>query len=226
MGFFDGIGNAFKNVGDVGGGIVKGIGTALPITAGLAGIGSAGIPGAIGGLVGGEYLRNQLQGGGPDSPQAPGVDPRYKEIKDSQFKQAKDFRGNLSGFENDLFRDYRNMGLRDLASQVKTTSNSLGRRGLGYGGIAEGAQAKNAANFSYGMAKGKSDIHRSSEDMANQLDADALNSGLLFQKTQQGIQDTVYNQAIQEYQNRNSAMNGIFQGAGQGIGMGLARRTS
>ncbi len=223
MGFLDDLGKSASDIGGAIGGVAKQATSILPGSMAI-GLNGAGLPGMLAGAIGGEYIRNQTQGGGADKPATPGVDPNIAAIKDAQTNSAVNFRQNMPGFENDTYNQFRNQGLRGLATQMHNTTESMNSRGLGYGGLAAGAQAKNAAGFASNMAQSKEDIANQSENMANQLDADALNSGNLLRQTQQGIQDTIYNQALRDYQIRNNSMGQIMGGIGTGVGMGMARK--
>ncbi len=125
-----------------------------------------------------------------------------------------------AGFKGDLYNQFRNKRLTDLASDQKTADKRMGHRGL-FGPGAYGVQAKNLANASGDIAEGKGKINSFADEQAAQIRASVLTQGLQVRQTQQSIYDTIYNSALNDYQAKRKSQDQFMQGAGMVIGAGI-----
>lgn len=125
------------------------------------------------------------------------------------------------GFKGDLYNQFRNKRLADLASDQRTTEKRMGHRGL-FGPGATGVQARNLANASSDIAEGKGKINSFADEQAAQIRASVLTQGLQVRQTQQSIYDTIYNSALNDYQAKRKSQDQFMQGAGMVIGAGIA----
>ncbi len=126
-----------------------------------------------------------------------------------------------TGFKGDLYNQFRNKRLTDLASDQKTADKRMGHRGL-FGPGAYGVQAKNLANASGDIAEGKGKINSFADEQAAQIRASVLTQGLQVRQTQQSIYDTIYNSALNDYQAKRQSQDQFMRGAGMVIGAGIA----
>lgn len=125
------------------------------------------------------------------------------------------------GFKGDLYNQFRNKRLTDLATDQKSSEKRMGHRGL-FGPGAYGVQARNLANASADIAEGKGKINSFADEQAAQIRASVLTQGLQVRQTQQSIYDTIYNSALNDYQAKRKSQDQFMQGAGMVIGAGIA----
>lgn len=213
MGFFDDIGSTIGNIGN----ILKPIAGVLPISGGLAGR-AGGLPGIIGGIGGGQYASDQIQGGGPGVPPPPAEDPRIAEITKAKQQQAKEFRAGIPGLEAGMTRQYKLQAHNDLAGQLAQIRRDAAKRGIMNSGIRLGNEAGAQGAEASNIAKMKNMLHTNIASQADQLDQDAINSAVTQTQIQQQLQDNIYNQALKQLQEKNSALSGIGTAVGGLVG--------
>ncbi len=160
-------------------------------------------------------------------PQNPVFDPQQQPQMDAA-KQQYDLRQKMEGLANDfqspdgvqkdIYHKFRNERLGNLVTDQQSSERRLAKRGLGYGGIAQGANARLQGDASFDLETGKSKIKSAAEEQASQIRADALGSAIKQRQDKQAVFDVVYSQAIDEYRHRRDAMKAVGQGAGMVIG--------
>lgn len=118
------------------------------------------------------------------------------------------------GYQGEAFNQFKNKVLGDLAVSSKGAQLNMARRGLGSGGMAQAEQAKLAAGASKDIAVGKQDISREAENLAQQVEANHLNSAIQQRNMKQQAYNTVYNSALQSYMQRKQASRQLASTAG------------
>lgn len=166
--------------------------------------------------VGSAYYAMGLDKERPEAPDAPRINENLSRLKQKQMEQAKQFRENLPGMKNKMATDLRVEANDAMAAQAKNINESNSRRGLLYGGINAGqqAQAKGAAQSR--LAKAISSNNVNLENAADAMDAQAIETGMGIQQSQQAIQNQLYSQA-QARLNGENMMTGSMLGAAGGI---------
>lgn len=166
--------------------------------------------------------KNAAQGGQDavyDPTQQPAMDAAKQQydLRKQQVALATDFE-NPGGIQQDIYNKFRNERLRDLGTDQQSTQRGLSKRGLGYGGIAQGANARLQGDAEYDLQTGKSKIRSAAEEQAQQIKADTLNTAVQQKNAQQVIFNHVYSSALDEYRNRRNTLKAVGQGAGAIIG--------
>lgn len=142
-----------------------------------------------------------------------------EDLKQQQLGIASDIEGE--GFKGDLFNQFRNRRLKDLATDQSVTEKRMAHRGL-LGPGAEGVKQKNLSNASGDIAEGKGKIRSFADEQAAQIRASVLNQGLKERQTKQYMYDSIYNSALQDYQMKRASQDEFMKGAGMVIGAGIA----
>lgn len=154
-------------------------------------------------------------------PSAPGVDPGVAAMQQQQQQQAQQFRANLPQNEQMMFQNAAQNANRQLGQNLNNINQNSNSRGLMYGGINQGLQAKERANTQVQLAQTRENINDQMNNAANQMDAAAIGTGMAIQQSQQSIQDQIYNQALMNMMNQNQSFGSVL-GAGAMIGaMGM-----
>src|SRR3954465_13721606 len=65
------------------------------------------------------------------------VDPRLKDIRDRQIKQATDYRSNLAGYRDEQTNLAKDASRNNLAQSIRQSNTNANARGLLYGGYRE-----------------------------------------------------------------------------------------
>lgn len=150
---------------------------------------------------------------GSDAPEAPGVDSNLQRLKEAQLQNAKNFRTNLPGMKSQMTQDLRQTSNAQLSNDLGTIQNNNSARGLLYGGVNQGQKAGQRANSQIKLASGIGAINSGLDNAANTLDAQAIETGVGIQQTQQAIQNQLYSQAMTQM-NANNSMIGSAVGTG------------
>ncbi len=129
-----------------------------------------------------------------------------------QKQLASDIRSE--GSQNEIFGNYRNQVLGDLAQNQRATGQSLQRRGLGYGGVAQGAKLRLNSEASGNLATGKQNIATEAEKEARDVEANAMNYGIQQRNLQQQHFNTVYNAALDSYMRKKAGNAALGKGIG------------
>jgi hypothetical protein len=138
---------------------------------------------------------------------------KQQEIRDKQLGIAKEFE-DPNGIPSEAFRRFRSERMKDLSADQRSQKRSLSRRGLGYGGIAEGADARLQTEAGYDLETGKSKIKSAADEQAQQIRNDVLNNAIKEQQTKQVLFDSVYNNALNDYRQRRQSMKSFGQAVG------------
>lgn len=174
----------------------------------------------VGGIL--PALGDNLYGSGPDAPPVPGTPGALDQLKQAQINTAKDFRQNLPGMEGQLGNQLASSSNQQLGQDTSSLKQMNSRRGLLYGGVNAGGENKLRASAQGGLSAAKSQLHAGLESQANQLDSEAIQTGVAIQQSQQQMQNLIYQQALARMQSENAMMGSLFQAGGMAAGMALA----
>jgi hypothetical protein len=160
--------------------------------------------------------------GDPNSPPpAPGVNPALTNLQTQQQTNATNFRNNIPQMEQSMGEQLKASANQTMGQQLGGLGSYNSSRGMGYGGVNQGQQQRVRSAAQSGVAQGQSNINAGLQNAANTLDAEAVNTGLGIQQTQQSIQNNIYSQAMTQM-NANNSMVGGFLGTGLLAGLVLA----
>lgn len=154
---------------------------------------------------------------GPKAPDAPGVDPNLAKLKEKQLKQAGDFRQNMPNMVRIMSEDLKRDSNQAMNAGVRKTREDYASRGLVHSGLRQGAEAGKRAQAQAGLAQGVSAINADMENAANTLDAQAVETSLGVQQTQQAIQNQIYSQAQARLAGQNHMVGSAIGGIGGGL---------
>lgn len=129
-----------------------------------------------------------------------------------QKKMAEELRSD--SYKEEAYAPFRRSVLSDLAQSNRQLNQSLSRRGIGFGGLADSARARLNKNAAGELAAGKADISSASEAKAKDVEANSLNFGIQQRNLRQQMFNTVYNSALQSYMQRKSGNSGLLRGLG------------
>lgn len=203
------------------GGIAKKAATVVGATAGSA------VGGPIGGMIGkglGDSLGGAITGEGVGvQPNAPGLDPRLKEIREGQVKQAQDFR---KGIPEEKARQANMAGdasRRDLASKMAGVKASANQRGLLYSGLRQAGEGTAAAQSAADLARQTASTNAGLDEKARALESTAVTGSYNNLNQQQNMAGDALKIALEDRQARSGAMAGLGKELGS-LGGGLMAR--
>lgn len=150
-------------------------------------------------------------GGDPAAPTAPGVNPALTNLQTQQQTNATNFRNNIPQMEQSMGEQLKSQANQMMGQGMSQINNSNNARGMGYGGVNQGQQQKLRAQTQSGVAQGQSNINAGLQNAANTLDAEAVNTGVGIQQTQQSIQNQIYSQAMTQMNANNSMVGGFLE---------------
>lgn len=139
------------------------------------------------------------------------------QLRQQQLNQASDLENPYGNYQTDAYRTFRDKQLRDLADTNKLSRHNMAKNGL-YGPGSEGLQASNVGTTAQNLALGKNAIRTSAEQEAKGVRNDVLNNALDQRRTQQQMYDTVYNNALADYQNKRAALKTVGTAIGAAVG--------
>lgn len=153
----------------------------------------------------------------PD-PSPPPADPRIAKIKQGQNDLYNNFSANKPQTERTMLRQYQLQAHRDLADQQAQIRRDAASRGIMNSGIRLGNEQNANSRYASNVADAKSNINSATDQMQQELQAEAADAGFMQQRISADLNDTIYNQALKNMANRNAAINGIGQAGGQVAG--------
>lgn len=155
--------------------------------------------------------------GGTDEnkpPQAPPTNPALSQLQQQQQQQAKDFRANMPNMVRMMSENLKSQANQGLSEGLRQTKSDYNTRGLLYSGMRQGKEAQLRGKAQAGLAAGISGINADVENAAHTMDAQAVETGVGIQQTQQAIQNQIYSQAM-------ARMSGNNQMISSALGTGL-----
>lgn len=197
-----------------------------PISAAAGAVGNA-IGGPTGGAIAGFganpagfLMGSQLSGliNPQEAPGAPGTDASLAMMHQQQLAYAKNFQENLPQTQQKVAQQLTNASNQTMNAQVRQVKNQNNARGLTYSGVNQGQQQAVRSNAQQQLAGGISAANANLENASNTLNAQAVETGVGIQQTQQAIQNQIFQQQMSQMQSQNS----IF---GSALGTGILAAT-
>lgn len=139
---------------------------------------------------------------------------KQQDLLQQKQQQASDFRSGIPQLEGTLTRQYQRDSHNQLAQQLAQIRRDSSRRGLFYSGARIGGEAKAEANAGANLAEMRAQLHSGALSQADQLDKEAIDSGITQMEIQQQLNDNIYNQALKNLAAKNAGMAGIGAGIG------------
>lgn len=161
---------------------------------------------AIGNVIG--FNKNTM---GSTSQSAPEIDPRLKQIRDAQIKQATDYRTNMKSMKDEQYNQAAEGSRQDLASRLAGVTSNMNNRGLLFSGLNQKARADTTQGVASDLAQTRANLNNRIDDQANALDSQALGTSFAAQQAQQGLNDSTYQSNLARAQLRQTAVNNLFQ---------------
>lgn len=162
-----------------------------------------------GGFIPWVYASKKMLGGGGKDQSVPDADlSSLTQLRDTQQKQAKEFRGNMSGMQEDADRAGRVQGRSELARQLSANTSNFNQRGLLYGGGKGAADMGASANIATQLAGQSGDTRNTLENQARGFEDQAVQTGMSLRDMQQQAEDARFQQALS---NREARMRGLGQ---------------
>lgn len=149
-----------------------------------------------------------------EAPAAPAMNPELQRLHDQQQSQAKEFRSNLPSMKNQMSEDLKVQNNQAVNQANKQTQGANSARGLLYSGINQGQKLANRSQGQSRLAAATSEANTSLDNAANNMDSQAIQTGVGIQQNAQAIQNQIYSQA----QARLAGQNAI---TGSAIGFGM-----
>lgn len=145
-------------------------------------------------------------------------------LRDQQQAQAKQFRANQPGMQEDQDRTNRVQARNQLAGSMANVGKNYNARGLLYSGLRSRDNMGAAAQAASGLESAKAQTASDLEQTGREYENNALQSGLTVQGMQQDAADQAYQSALQARQAKLGAVNSVFGAGGTILGSMLGRR--
>lgn len=178
-----------------------------------------------------KYGLDVFKGGQLPGAQYPAASKSLLDITTGQNKAADDYRANMGAAGDKLSSMYNNQARKTLAKSIKQTRNDFNRRGLLRSGLRMGAESSAKAGAASDMDNYRYNLNKQLLGNANQMDANALGSGLLYTGNAPGLGASALSGPANDLSNNISDMEasqkiygGLFGGLGSGLGTAIARR--
>lgn len=152
------------------------------------------------------------------------VDGKYKEMVGKQAEYANQFRSRLPAYQKEAADIGADRGKFELARQLAGTRSNLSGRGMLYGGVGQGMQARDQSKLASGLASQRNQINVQSEEAAREMELEALQRAMELRQMEQDINDANYNAQMDANQRSTGMVRGVLSGVGGllgGIGGGL-----
>lgn len=157
---------------------------------------------------------NKLMGGGGGQIDMGQNDTRLGKMRDMQQKAAADFEKNQQGYvgkQTDLAADSTRQALANRMAGIKAAASG---RGLLYSGLRAGEESNARAQASSGMSQQRANINQGAEEMKQNLQNQAVDTGTAINQMQQQREMQKYNLAQQQAGQRGGLLKGLLGGAG------------
>lgn len=142
--------------------------------------------------------------GSSGTPTAPPVPTALQNLQQNQISNANTFAQSLPGMKQQAASGLGQASAVKTAQTVNQNQSNLSARGLGYGGMSAGANASARASGTAGLLNSVSQSNAGFDNASNTMDAQAVETGVGIQQTQQSIQNQLYSQALSAQEANNS----------------------
>jgi hypothetical protein len=153
------------------------------------------------------------------------------EIMKDQIGRSEDYRNKIGETGDALSHQYNQQAKSRLARSIKDVRGGFNRRGLLRSGMRMGAESGARASSASDMDAYRLNLNRQLLGNANQMDTNALNSGLLYAGAAPSLgsgalagQQINLDNQISDQRAQQSLYGGLFSGIGSATGAALARR--
>ncbi len=148
------------------------------------------------------------------------VNPMVAQVQGQQLAQANNFNANMGNYEKDQINSATDANrLKTAQDQQAGTANS-NARGMLYGGHNENQNNEIAANNTNALNSRIANINMNAQNTGQQLNNQAVNSGLVLQGLNQNVANQQYNAAMNQQQQNAQGFNSLVSGVGGLIGGG------
>jgi len=149
--------------------------------------------------------------GAPSPPKTPGS---LDELKQQQQQYAQQFSQNLPQMQKNMAGLLTQQANQQMQGQMQTVKNRNNARGMAYGGVNQGEQQQVRATTEQNLGRAIAGSNANLENAANTLNAQAVETGVGIQQTNQAIQNQIFQQQMAQMNSNNSMM-------GSALGTGL-----
>lgn len=146
------------------------------------------------------------------------LDPRIKDLQAQQVQQAQDFQNNLGGYQGSLNDQAENTTRNSMAQKMADVRSASNSRGLLYSGLRQGQEAGVGAESASKLANQRAAINERTQNVSNQMNQNAIQSGLQMQQAQQAMADQNYEMANKQAEQKQKAAQGLIGGIGKTVG--------
>lgn len=169
--------------------------------------------GAVGSILGGVEAK----------PAAPAF-TELEELKNKQQQRAKDFRAGQAGMLSEANTAARQAGTEELNRKRSELDKNLSGRGLLYGGARTAGNVGLESDLASGLAMKSAETSKALEQQGQNLEDQALNTGLLLRSSEQDAATQKFQQAMAERESRLKGISSIGNSLGLLGGAYLGRK--
>lgn len=153
--------------------------------------------------------------------QLPHENPKLIELMKKQRQKAQDFRANMPGYADSIYKPYERSAKAGLVDTIRDTRRSFNRRGLYGSGMQTGAEYAAKGQTAADLSAKRMDVNRLLENQATQMEGAPLATAyniagqnpMLGQASLNGLASGLDT----DIANMN-AQQALWTGGGQGIG--------
>jgi hypothetical protein len=147
------------------------------------------------------------------------IDPRLKEISRQQSERASQFRSNLPNFTKDKFNMESAQRKNEAAGQIQQGRADASSRGLLFSGIQQGRELGAQGGLASTLARRRQEINQEGQDQANQMEMQAINTGMGVLGQETGINKQYYDIDEDRRDRKAAILSKGAQAAGSSAGM-------
>lgn len=164
-----------------------------------------------------QQTADYLSGKSSKGPAAPDGGGASNPALSAQQQYAQKFQKELPQMQAKMAQQLTQQSNQQMQGQLKGVNQNNFSRGLGYGGVNAGQQAGVRAGAQQQLAGQISGANASLENASNTLNAQAVETGVGIQQTQQSIQNDIYKQQLAQQQASNAAAGGLLGMVGSAL---------
>ncbi len=151
---------------------------------------------------------------GSNQPTPPKTPSSLAGLQAQQQQYAQQFSQNLPQMQQKMAGLLTQQANQQMSGQIAQVKNQNNRRGMEYGGVNQGQQGQVRAADQQNLGQAITGSNANLENASNTLNAQAVETGVGIQQTNQAIQNQIFQQQMAQMNSQNSVM-------GSALGTGL-----
>lgn len=145
-------------------------------------------------------------------------DQDKKALADKMVGQAKDFRGNIPGYEQTLYSQLEGQAKNAIAEKQREIKRLASRRGLLYSGLRQGSESSASSEIASKAAGQKAKVAPELERIAEAIDSQAAKTAQANYGDDLNLMSQVYDRALADAKSRTQMLGQLGETGGMVAG--------